>query len=56
MYVADIKALFIALLGKSEAAESVPRICKRLDLFRPDGWCAGNESWCAGSGLRALAS
>ncbi|KAJ7900411.1 hypothetical protein B0H13DRAFT_2275356 [Mycena leptocephala] len=56
MYVADIKALFIALLGKSEAAESVPRICKRLDLFRPDGWCAGNESWMLVDVFRRMAA
>ncbi|KAJ7505075.1 hypothetical protein B0H11DRAFT_1980181 [Mycena galericulata] len=45
IYVVDIKALFSALLGSHDHGKSVPAICRRLGLFQPKSWCAGNEAW-----------
>ncbi|KAJ7655677.1 hypothetical protein DFH06DRAFT_481640 [Mycena polygramma] len=45
VYVVDVKAMFTAVLGTADHSDSVPAIAKRLGLFEPVGWCAGNECW-----------
>ncbi|KAJ6479399.1 hypothetical protein C8R47DRAFT_1136689 [Mycena vitilis] len=56
MYVVDLKTLFTALLGTQPAGESVPEICKRLGLYNPTGWCAGNECWMLVHVFRKMAA
>ncbi|KAJ6453438.1 hypothetical protein C8R47DRAFT_1329332 [Mycena vitilis] len=56
IYVVDVKALFTALLGIQPAGESVPEICKRLELYKPTGWCAGNECWMLVDVFRRIAA
>ncbi|KAJ7018257.1 hypothetical protein C8F04DRAFT_1328459 [Mycena alexandri] len=56
MYVVDVQALFVALLREGDTSKSVPSICKRLGLYRPKGWCAGNECWMMVDVFRAMAS
>ncbi|KAJ6470818.1 hypothetical protein C8R47DRAFT_1200384 [Mycena vitilis] len=56
IYVVDVKALFTALLGIQPAGESVPEICKHLELYKPTGWCAGNECWMLVDVFRRMAA
>ncbi|KAJ7132715.1 hypothetical protein C8R46DRAFT_1201843 [Mycena filopes] len=56
MYVVDVQALFTALLGVQLASKSVPGICKRLSLYQPTGWCAGNECWMMVDVFRSMAA
>ncbi|KAJ7633782.1 hypothetical protein DFH06DRAFT_1479404 [Mycena polygramma] len=56
IYVVDLKTLFTTLLGIQPAAESVPEICKRLGLYKPTGWCAGNECWMLVDVFRRMAA
>ncbi|KAJ7657298.1 hypothetical protein DFH06DRAFT_1197917 [Mycena polygramma] len=56
IYVVDLKVLFTALLGIQPAGESVPEICKRLELYKPTGWCAGNECWMLVDVFRRMAA
>ncbi|KAJ7459606.1 hypothetical protein B0H11DRAFT_2059230 [Mycena galericulata] len=55
IYVVDIKALFSALLGSHGHAQTVPDICRRLGLFQPKSWCAGNEAWMLVEVFRRMA-
>ncbi|KAJ7503103.1 hypothetical protein B0H11DRAFT_618654 [Mycena galericulata] len=45
VYVIDVQKMFSNISGTTDASESVPAICRRLHLFNPKGWCAGNECW-----------
>ncbi|KAJ6463701.1 hypothetical protein C8R47DRAFT_1057755 [Mycena vitilis] len=56
IYVIDLKTLFTTLLGLQPAGESVPEICKRLELYQPTGWCAGNECWMLVDVFRRMAA
>jgi hypothetical protein len=45
VYVVDVKSMFKAVFGTEDHSESVSAIAERLELFQPQGWCAGNECW-----------
>ncbi|KAJ7083490.1 hypothetical protein C8R44DRAFT_992040 [Mycena epipterygia] len=56
MYVVDLKSLFVAVLKTQTYSESVPAICRRLALFQPKGWCAGNDCWMLVEVFRRMAA
>ncbi|KAJ7125266.1 hypothetical protein C8R44DRAFT_782751 [Mycena epipterygia] len=55
VYVVDIKSMFVAVLSTTYHSETVPALVKRLGLFEPTGWCAGNECLMLVDAFRAMA-
>ncbi|KAJ6590019.1 hypothetical protein DFH09DRAFT_220747 [Mycena vulgaris] len=45
VYMVDVQAMFVSVVGASHDSGSVPNICRRMALFNKEGWCAGNECW-----------